>query len=365
MDIAFAPWMVAGVRAQWESMQPYVRERSDVRSHVVGIHPYREGGVVERLPGVPWVIKGTARSMLCAASLLRLPKLDALWLQAPRTALPYLLTRGRWDGTSVLVATDATAPLLANFGSFYSTTSPPNSFRGRTRAALESMWTSRIRMMLPWSEWAARSLRDDEGIPPERITVMPPGINLDRWPSAHREPRETERLHLLFVGGDFHRKGGDLLLDVFTRHFSDRCDLHIITQDVVPEEPGVHVYRGLGPNDPVLRALYARSDIFVLPTRADCFSIASIEAMATGLPVITCAVGGIPEIVSDGRSGFLIAPDDGRAVRDRLEGLISNPRQRRAMGEEGRRIVESRFDAARNTAQVMELMVRLAREREL
>src|SRR5262249_37290531 len=150
---------------------------------------------------------------------------------------------------------------------------------------------------------------------------------------------------LLFVGGHFARKGGRLLLDVFRERLRGRCELDLVTRDDVPEEPGVRVHRGLQAGTPELLALYAGADVFVLPTRGDCFSIASIEAMATGLPVVVSAVGGIPEIVEEGESGHLIAPDDASGLIAALESLLSEPGRRAAFGRRGRQLAETRFDA--------------------
>jgi glycosyltransferase involved in cell wall biosynthesis len=117
----------------------------------------------------------------------------------------------------------------------------------------------------------------------------------------------------------------------------------------------------LTPNDPRLRDLYARAHVFVLTTRADCFSLASLEAMATGLPVITTRVGGIPEIVDHGRSGFLVDPGDEQGLVRALRDLAGSPELRARMGALGRRIVEARFDAARTTARLLDLLESLAR----
>ncbi|MFL5420549.1 MAG: glycosyltransferase, partial [Myxococcales bacterium] len=85
------------------------------------------------------------------------------------------------------------------------------------------------------------------------------------------------------------------------------------------------------------------------------------EAMATGLPVITTRVGGIPEIVDDGRSGFLIDPGDEQGLVRALRDLVESPELRARMGALGRRIVEERFDAARTTARLLDLLESLAR----
>ena len=162
---------------------------------------------------------------------------------------------------------------------------------------------------------------------------------------------------ILFVGGDLARKGGDLLLDVFRRHLRGRCALDIVTRDKVEEEEGVRVHRGLVPGSARLLELYRAASAFVLPTRSDCFSIATLEAMAMGLPVIVSAVGGIPEIIERGENGFLIGPGNGGEMRETLELLIADPARAHTMGARGRALVEERFDARKTADRLFELMV--------
>jgi len=354
-NVAFAPWMVAGVRTQWDNMRPYLEQRDDLRARIVEIDPFLTGGRIERLPLVPATIKGTVRSMLCATPLFRAPRLDAVWIQDLRSTLPYALSRGTYDRTPLIFTGDSTSIQQAAFGDYYAK-SPNRSLRGRVRDGLERFYLNRAAVLNPWSEWAARSMRDDYGVPSGRVRVIPPGVDLDRWPPT-RHYGEGNPMRILFVGGDFERKGGGLLLDVFRQRLRDRCELHLVTRSDVPTERGVRVYRGFAPNDPALRALYASCDIFALPTRADCFSLASIEAMAAGLPVVTSGVGGIPEIVAEGESGFLTPPGDRNALAERLAALVDAPDMRARMGVMGRKIVEERFDAARNTRLLLDLIV--------
>jgi glycosyltransferase involved in cell wall biosynthesis len=165
----------------------------------------------------------------------------------------------------------------------------------------------------------------------------------------------------LFVGGHFQRKGGDLLLDVFRAHLRGRATLELVTRDAIADEAGVRVHRGLTPESPQLRELYRDASVFVLPTRGDCFSIASMEAMATGLPVVVSDVGGIAEIVEEGRSGYLMPVNDGRALRESLERLLADAERRRAFGARGRELVNERFDAEKTARQLLEIMTEVAR----
>ncbi|NIR61528.1 MAG: glycosyltransferase family 4 protein, partial [Gammaproteobacteria bacterium] len=70
---------------------------------------------------------------------------------------------------------------------------------------------------------------------------------------------------------------------------------------------------------------------FCLPTRADFSSIASLEAMATGLPVVVGGTAGIPELIEDERTGLLLEPGNLGQLADALEELVRHPERRLAM----------------------------------
>jgi glycosyltransferase involved in cell wall biosynthesis len=90
--------------------------------------------------------------------------------------------------------------------------------------------------------------------------------------------------------------------------------------------------------------LYQQSDLFVLPTRADCYSLVALEAMACGLPVIVSSIGGIPDIVVEGETGYLVNPDDLPTLSARLDTLVEDFVLRREMGEAARIRAVTRFD---------------------
>src|SRR5207237_9232306 len=75
LEIGFAPWMIAGVRTQWDNMVPHVMARPDIHPHVVEITPYKAGALWERLPLIPASVKGNVRSMLSGGALLRARRL--------------------------------------------------------------------------------------------------------------------------------------------------------------------------------------------------------------------------------------------------------------------------------------------------
>jgi glycosyltransferase involved in cell wall biosynthesis len=137
------------------------------------------------------------------------------------------------------------------------------------------------------------------------------------------------------------------LLEVFRERLLGRAELDVVTREGVAEEPGVRVHRGLSAGSEALQRLYREADAFVLPTLADCHSIASLEAMASGLPVVTTRVGANPEIVEEGETGFLVEAGDAGALARALTALVDDAGRARAMGQRGRRRAERLFDARR------------------
>jgi glycosyltransferase involved in cell wall biosynthesis len=112
-----------------------------------------------------------------------------------------------------------------------------------------------------------------------------------------------------------------------------------------------------------MRELFRTASVFVLPTLSDFYSIATLEAMAAGLPVILSNVGGTADIVVEASTGYLIEPGDGTALRSALETLLNDPSRCLEMGAQGRRRVEQHFDAKKSAGRLLELMHEIARPR--
>ena len=204
-----------------------------------------------------------------------------------------------------------------------------------------------------WSNWAKQSLVRDYGCRDQDVAVIPPGVDLELFtPGArdHALPR------ILFVGADFVRKGGDLLLETFRKHLRGSAELILVTRDPVPEEPGVTVHNNITANSDELRALYASSDVFVLPTRADCYALVCMEALAAGMPIVTTRVGGIVDMVLEGRTGHVIDVDDERALARALVALVADPSKRKDMARAARAEAAKRFDANANAKALFEFV---------
>ena len=229
------------------------------------------------------------------------------------------------------------------------------------KQALERRLLRACRGIFTMSRWAADGLMADYGLDPARLHVVLPGANLAHWPFVNRAGRGATPVRILFVGGEFARKGGPLLLDWAAQTAVRGWELDIVTwPGAAPESasrlPGVRVHCGLQANTPALMQLYEQADIFCLPTLADGSSIASLEAMASGLPVLAGAVGGIPELIEDGKTGFLLRRGDAQDLAVKLEALIADPSLRHQIGAAARQSCESYFNVTRQMREILAFM---------
>ena len=102
-------------------------------------------------------------------------------------------------------------------------------------------------------------------------------------------------------------------------------------------------------------ALLRRLDIFVLPSRWEAFGLVAAEAMAVGCPVVGTAVGGLPELIVDGETGFIVPSDAPQQLAQQIDWLLEDPLRRLAMGKAGRSRAAARFSAARTTRDTLNL----------
>ncbi len=102
-------------------------------------------------------------------------------------------------------------------------------------------------------------------------------------------------------------------------------------------------------------ATLAKWDIFVIPSREEAFGVAAIEAMAAGLPVVASNVGGLPEIVQDGETGWLVPPGDPQELAGQLRRLLLHPEERWRMGSQGHVYARTHFSEERMAAQIAEI----------
>lgn len=312
---------------------------------------------LERLPGLrTWSFQASREARRRVRRALSRRPLDALFVH---TQVAALLLPGVMRTVPTVVSLDATPRNVDELAAAYDHRRQPE-YVERLKVQVNKRVFDRAAGLVTWCHWAARSLERDYGVDPARIRVIHPGVDLRLFSrAAVRRPGPPR---ILFVGGQFERKGGRDLLAAM-RRLGDGVELDIVTGSdaVVPRGAGIRVHQGLRPQSPELLDLFQQADIFTLPSWGDCFPQAVAEAMAGGLPVVATSVGAIPEMVRDGVNGYLVPCGDPRRLADALGHLAASPALRAAMGGAAQRTARDEHDAMRNNGAILDLLAAVSR----
>ncbi|TVP54483.1 MAG: glycosyltransferase family 1 protein [Gemmatimonadales bacterium] len=191
----------------------------------------------------------------------------------------------------------------------------------------------------------------DFGIPPDRLCTVHcgPNIELDTPVSLERR-RPEDPPTVLFVGRDFKRKGGDVLLEAFQAVRQSLPDARMVMVGPDPRNhraPGVEFLGYLDRDDPDGRErmdrAYREADVFCLPTRFEPFGTAFVEAMLHGLPCIGPRAWAVPEIIRPDTTGVLVPPEDPYALARALILLLEDPDRAERLGRAARDRVMEHF----------------------
>lgn len=177
-------------------------------------------------------------------------------------------------------------------------------------------------LVIAVSRMVADDLRTWHGVGPERIRLVPNGVDRERFfpPSpAERDRRRREfgiadRTVFLFAAHNPRLKGLPPLLEAFARIRPGRPDLTLLAIGKAPDRETLATVRRLRLGDEVIfpglvadtLPYYAAADAFVLPSRHDACSLTVLEACACGLPVITTRANGVADLLVDGREGRIV-----------------------------------------------------------
>jgi glycosyltransferase involved in cell wall biosynthesis len=207
----------------------------------------------------------------------------------------------------------------------------------------------------------------------ERVQTVYVGIPTELFRAEPPAP-DDGTLRMLCVARFQEKKGLDTLIDAcavlrergcrFTlRIFGDGPLRPALEEQVAHQELGDQVLIGQPiPQEEVAREMRA-CHLFVMPCRRDHngdmdgIPTVFMEAMATGRPVVSCAVSGVPELVRDGETGVIVPPNDTLALADAIADLATAPERRAYLGRQGRALVERQHDQRRNARRVVALIV--------
>jgi glycosyltransferase involved in cell wall biosynthesis len=187
------------------------------------------------------------------------------------------------------------------------------------------------------SRWAAQSVIDEYGIPPEKVHVVGVGRNHD---APNVEARDWSVPRYLFVGMDWPRKNGDGVVRAFSRLRQELPDarLDVVGGHPPLSVPGVTGHGVLRLDVPeqhaLLERLFGEATCFVMPSHSEASAIAYVEAAAAGLPSIGTSEGGSDFLIGDG--GLIVDPKDDDALVDAMRRL-ADPETAAATGEAAKR----------------------------
>ncbi len=201
------------------------------------------------------------------------------------------------------------------------------------------------------SEYLRQSFIRDFRVPAERVFNVGGAVNLDEIPEGPGADKDYGRARVLFVGAEFERKGGDVLLRAWerVREALPAAELHVAgPARPADPAPGGVVYHGfLRKGDPgqgaELEALFRSASMFVLPSLYEPFGIAPLEAMLYGLPCLVTGEWALGETVTPGVNGETVPKGDAEELGEKMVALLRDPGRLAEMGARGREIVLERY----------------------
>lgn len=244
-------------------------------------------------------------------------------------------------------------------------------WKTRVFVAIERWLARRAHCLLAVSDNVRRELLARGIGTPERLRVLPLGLELDRFVAADACRGDLRRE--LGVKSDTPLTGIVARLVPIKAHetfvamaalLAGRTDGHfVVVGDGERRAELERLARQAGLNGRMhflgwradLERVYADLDVVVLTSRNEGSPVALIEAMAAGRPVVATLVGGVPDVVQDGVSGVLVGVGDAEALAAAVEQLIKDPARGRLMGEAGRQRVQQVYGAERLLRDIDEL----------
>lgn len=205
------------------------------------------------------------------------------------------------------------------------------------------------------SSFTRRSLVEN-GAPASAIRVVPYGVDLERFrPDPSRRGDRAGKLRLLFVGRINQRKGVKYLLEALRLLRTDHVELLVCGRVV----DGLELFKPFADRVTIrpsvsaaeLQAAYQAADLFVFPSVAEGFGQVLLEAMASGVPILSTTHTAAPDLITDGVEGFIVEPRRPDLLAEKIEWAVQHRADLAAMGERARERA-THFTVERFRAQV-------------
>lgn len=242
---------------------------------------------------------------------------------------------------------------------------------------LRRHYLRRVDRVATITRFTAARLTTAQGVSPERIVMLPPaldaaldGARTQHVVHGHDDGSVRHVLSVARLGDDAEEKGLPTAIRALARVVDRHPEVRLTIAGDGTARARLQVLGdalGLGDrleltgwvSDTELWQCYARSEVFLLPSRKEGFGIVFIEAMAHGLPVVGGNLDATPEVVLDGRTGLIVDPRSEIAVADAVSRLLDDPCLARCLGEAGRFRAFGHFTTRRFAERVRDLLTSL------
>lgn len=190
-------------------------------------------------------------------------------------------------------------------------------------------------------------------VPEEKVVVIPNGVDLEEFKPDKKKRKKIREMYgiednevvLMFSSHEFERKGLEYLIKALSM-IKNCVKLLVVGKDC--PKPYIKLAQRLGVANKIIFAgfvpdiseFYAASDIFVFPTAYEAFSLATLEAVASGLPILSTRVNGTEELITEGYNGFFIKRDP-KDIAEKINILISDENLRKQMARNARKTAEN------------------------
>ncbi len=273
------------------------------------------------------------------ASML-VPECDVLIASPPRWIRS--IERAKAMGASVVVRDSVanqnyTIRLNRQENMLYGTDIPLEFYRNRK---IHNRGLEQSDLIMACSEYSRRT-HIHEGISSEKIEVINTGVDTSRFSPERDDP---DGFRGIFVGALRPMKGIKYLFDAWEGFAKGGQELIVCGDIERSARPMTHEYarrinmKLTGFVDP--SHYYRKASVFVYPSLTEGFEKVTLEAMASGLPVITTTNTGAAGVMKEGREGFVVPIRDSKTIKDRLGYFYDNPGESRRMGRNARKLAE-------------------------